>query len=87
MLQELLGKVFVTKKFTQCKTSRTLKINVFEIPDKIKTLKKLFSKYELIFLDQASFSSDPTKILILQFPIPIASLPPSPSLSNFTLAN
>ena len=33
MLQKILEKVFITKKFTQCKT-RTLKIDVFEIPDK-----------------------------------------------------
>ena len=41
-------KVFVTQKFTQCKTSRTLKINVFKIPDN-KKIGKLFSKYELLF--------------------------------------
>ena len=44
-------------------------------------------KYELHFLDQANSSSDPSQILILQFPIPRAFLPPSPSLSNFNLAN
>ena len=32
-------------------------------------------------------SSESSQILILQFPIPRASLPPSPSLSNPTLAN
>ena len=48
---------------------------------------KMFLQYILLFLNQASSCSDPSQILILQFPIPGASLPPSPSLSNFTLAN
>ena len=82
----MLEKVFITYKFTQCKTSRTLKIDVFKIPDN-KNIGKLFSKYELLFLNQANSSSDPSQILILQFPIPRASIPPSPCLSNFTLAN
>ena len=38
-------------------------------------------------MDQANSSSDPSQILIQQLPIPRASLTPSPSLSNFTLAN
>ena len=63
-----------------------LKINVFEIRGN-KNIGKLFSKYELLFLGQANPSSDPSQILILQFPIPRASLPPSPSLSHFTPAN
>ena len=46
----------------------------------------MFSKFELFFLDQANSSSDPSQISILQFPIASASLPPSPSLSNFALA-
>ena len=54
------------KKFTQCKTSHTLKIDVFEIPDN-KNIGKLFSKYEPLFLDQANFSSDASQTLILQF--------------------
>ena len=33
MLRKILEKVFITKNFTQCKTSRTLKIDLFEIPD------------------------------------------------------
>ena len=45
----------------------------------------LFSKYELFFLDQAYFSSDPPQILILQFVVPRVSLSLSPSLSNLTL--
>ena len=75
-----------TNKFTLCKISCTLKIDVFEIPDN-KNIGKLFSKYEMLFLDQANSSSDPSQILIIQFSIPRPSLPPSPSLSNFTLAN
>ena len=59
---------------------------MFKIPDN-KNIGKLFSKYELLFLDQANFSSNPSQILILQFPIRRASLPSSLSLSNFTLAN
>ena len=78
----MVEKVFINKNFTQFKTSRTVKIDVLEIPDK-----KLFSKYELLFFDQASFSSYPSKILILKFFIPRAFLPPLPSLSNLTLAN
>ena len=52
-----------------------------------KNIGKLSSKYELLFLDQASSSSDPSKILILQLVIPRASLSPLPSLSNLTLTN
>ena len=77
MLQKILEKFFIINKFTQCKTSRTLKIDAFEIPD-INIL---------ILLDQANSNSDPSQILILRFPIPRASLPPSPSLLSFTLAN
>ena len=47
----------------------------------------MFWKYELLSLDQVNSSSDPSQILILQFLMIRASLPPSPSLSNFTLAN
>ena len=60
------------------KTSRTLKIDLFKIPDN-KNIGKLFSKYELLFLDQANSSSNPNQILILQFAIPRAFLPSSPS--------
>ena len=38
MLRKILWKVFITKKFTQCKTSHILKIDAFEIPDKIRIL-------------------------------------------------
>ena len=86
VLRKILEKVFITKKFTQCKTSLTLKINVFEMPNN-KNVGKLFSKYELLFLHKANSSGDPSQILILQFPILRASLTPLPSLSNVTLSN
>ena len=81
-----MEKVFITKKFTHCKTLRTLKIDGFEIPDN-KNIGKLFLKYELLFLDQANSSSDPSQILILQIPIPRASLPLSTPQLNFILSN
>ena len=59
MLWKILKKVFLTKKFTQCKTSRTLKIDAFEVPDN-KNVGKLFSKIELLFLDQTNSKSDPS---------------------------
>ena len=67
-------------------TSCNLKIDVLEITDNIN-IEKLFSRYELLSLDQANSHFDPSKILILQFPMPRAALPPSPFLSNFYLAN
>ena len=78
MLRKILEKVFSAKKFTQCKISCTLKIDVFKIPDN-KNIGKLISKNELLFLDQANSSSDPSQISIQQFPIPRAPLPVSPS--------
>ena len=78
--------VFIAEKFTQCKMSRTLKTDVFEMPDN-EIIRKLFSKFELLFMDQANSSSDSSQTLIQQFPIPRASLYPSPSLSSFTPAN
>ena len=36
----------------------------------IKNIGKLLSKYELFFLDQGNSSSDPSQILIQQYPIP-----------------
>ena len=60
------GEGLHSKKFTQYQTSCTLKIGVFETPD--KNIGKLFLKYKLFFLHQANFSSDPSEILILQFP-------------------
>ena len=58
-----------------------------------KKIGKSFSKNELLFLYQASSSSDSSKIWILQFIKPRASLSVSPSLthtqslSNLTLGN
>ena len=49
MLRKILEKVFITNIFTQCKTSRTLKIDVFKIPDN-SNIRKLFSKHVLIHL-------------------------------------
>ena len=86
VLRKILKKVFVTGKFTQCKASHTLQINVFEIADN-KNIGKCFSKYEQLFLGQANSSSNPCQILILQFPTTRAPLPSLPSLWYFTLAN
>ena len=61
MLRKTLAKVFITNKFTQCKTSRILKIDVFKITDD-KNIGKLFSKYELLLLDQVNSGSDPSNI-------------------------
>ena len=66
--------------------SRTLKTDVFEMLDN-EIIRKLFSTFEVLFMDQSSSSSDSSQMLIQQFPIPRASLSPSPSLSNFTPAN
>ena len=44
---KILDKVFITKKFTQRKTSRTLNIDRLEIPAN-KNIEKLFSKNENI---------------------------------------
>ena len=42
---------------------------MFELPDN-KNIGKLVSKHDLFSLDQANFSSDPSQILILQYPHP-----------------
>ena len=86
MLWKILEKFFITKNFTQSKTSRTFKIDKFKISDN-KNIRNFFSKYELLFFDQTNSSSGSSQLLILQFPIPRSSLPPSLSLSNFALAN
>ena len=86
LLQKILEKVFVTKKCTNCKTSHTLKTDVFELPDN-KDIRKLFSKYELFFPNQSNFSSNSFQILILQHLIPWVSLPSFLFLLNFTLVN
>ena len=44
---------------------------------------KMFLQYILLFLNRGSSCSDPSQILILQFPIPGASLPPSPSVKFY----
>ena len=77
---------FITKKFTHYETSRTLKLDIFKMLDN-KNIGKLFLKYKLLFWDQANSSSNQSWILILQVPIRRTSLPLSPSLSNFTIAN
>ena len=81
---ENLGGGLLTTKCTQHKTLHTLKTDIFKLPHN-KNIGKLSSKYELFFLDQAKFSSDPSQILILQYLIPTASLLPPRSLSNFPL--
>ena len=86
LLRKMLEKVFITKKFTRCKTSHTLKTDVRKFQNN-KNIGKLFSKCELLFLDQANFSPNPFQVLILQYPILKASLSPLLSLSNSTLAN
>ena len=48
---------------------------------------KFFSKYELLFKDQVNSSSDPSQILILQFPLCRVFLLPSPPLPHFNQAN
>ena len=48
MLQKILEMVFIAKKFTQCKTSSTFKMDVVEIPDN-KIIGNLFPKFELNF--------------------------------------
>ena len=42
VLWKILEKTFITKKFNQSKASRTIKIDVIEIPDKIKILEYYF---------------------------------------------
>ena len=51
--------VFITQKFTHYKTSRTLKPDAFKIPDN-QSIGKLFSKYELLFLNEANSISNPS---------------------------
>ena len=70
--RKILEKFFIIKKCTQYKTSHTLKFYLFELPDN-KHFGKFFSKYEVLFLDQSNFSSNPFQILILQrFPCSLA---------------
>ena len=60
----MLEKFFIINKCTQCKTSHTLKFDVFEIPYN-KNIGKLSSKYELLLLDLANSRSDSSQILKL----------------------
>ena len=83
MLRKTLEEVFIFKKPTQCKTSHTIETD-FDLPD-TRNIEKLFSKYEMFFLDQLNFSSDLSKILIMQQLIPRAASSPWPSLFNLTL--
>ena len=62
-----------------------MKIDVFKISGN-KNIGNLFLKYELLFFDQANSSSDLSQTSIPHLLICRASLPLSPSLSNFTLA-
>ena len=48
LLRKILEKTFIFEKRAQCKTSNNLKIHV--LLDK-KNIGKLFSKYEIFFLD------------------------------------
>ena len=76
VLRKRLEKVFIY----------TLKTDVFELPEN-KDIGNFYWKYELLFLDQSNFSSNPFQVSILQYPIPRASLPSLPSLLNFSIAN
>ena len=75
VLRKILEKVFITTKCTQRKTLHTLKADVFELTEN-KNIEKLFSKYDLFSLDQANLGSDPSQILIIQYPISTAFLSP-----------
>ena len=76
MQQKILEIVFITKKFTQCKTSRTLKIDLFETPDN-KNIGKLFSRYEIFSWTKLILVLIHLKYWYCNFPIPRLSLPPS----------
>ena len=52
---EDIGEVLPYEKMYSSKTSHTLKTDVFELPDN-KNFGKLFSKYQLFFLDPANSS-------------------------------
>ena len=81
VLRKILEKIFITNKCSQWKTLHTIKADVFELPDN-KNIGELFSKYELFPLLQANLGCNPSPKQITQYPIPTASLPPSPFLSN-----
>ena len=52
------------------------------VPDKLKIIKNCSQNMNCL-IQQANSSYDPSKILILQFPMPTDFLLPLPSLSNF----
>ena len=86
VLRKILAKVIITNKFTQCKTLRSLKVDVFEKTDD-KNIAKLLSKYELLLLDQANFSCHPclelsTIIIMLFIGFPILSFPIQPNATT-----
>ena len=83
MLRKILDKFFITNKYTQCKTSRTLKTDVFQIPDN-NNIRKLFSKCELF--SWIKLITVPIHLKYWYYNSPRPSLPSSPSLSSFTLA-
>ena len=58
--------VFITTKCIQRKTLPLLKTDVFKLLDD-KNIGKLFSKYELLSLDQVNFISDPSQIVTLHY--------------------
>ena len=58
-----MEKLSITKKLTQRKTSRVLKTDVFQIRDD-KKIGRLFSKYEVLFLDKVNYSSDTSQRMI-----------------------
>ena len=59
----MLEKVFIAKAFTQCKTSRTLKTDVLEIPDN-KSVENCFQNLNCFSPIKRNSSSDPPQILI-----------------------
>ena len=47
--RKIFKKVFIIKKFTQCKTSRSLKLDVFEIPHN-KNIGKFALLWKTVFV-------------------------------------
>ena len=82
VLQKMLEKVFVAKKFTQCKTSHTLCNIRFEIPEN-KNFGNCVQNVNCFSWIKLIPSSDPCHIVILQFPVLIASLSPPISVKFY----
>ena len=80
---------FITKKFTQRKTSCTWKFDILEIPDKKKILENCFENMNCFSWIKLIPALIHLKHWYPYLPrsIPRASLLPSPCLLNFTLAN